>query len=398
MGVITAYWSKNSLAIYRMDAGLTTPLKMASGEVESLKTVRGTFARKILIIGRDHLHHARRRYPPASQSEIKKAVAFEIAEIFPLKEPVFHCRIHETYQTHVLVDVWAWEKADYLEIRKVFPFLYAVPEDLAFSGTTGSIRIFPQGESIHLVAHAGNRFLGAATFPAGGFSAPDLQRFMAGLEPHLAEIKEIVEFGPPSPKPEGLTQQVINRPALEYPAVLACLDEPGVLMSRQFFVLPDLRLWEKSHLLMRACIYLVLGYAAMLYLGMIHYNQEIDAVRIKTAEVGKALQTFDSANTGSRDKDSEGLRKEFNQYARKAVSPLQIMDLLARHLPESTYVTDLLLSEDNIEATLVSANPLDTIKAFGAVKEISKVQMKGTPVKNLQTGAYRFSVVLMIRR
>jgi hypothetical protein len=396
MGMIAAYWSKDGLGVYRIEKD-KEPARIASGDLKSIKPIGHLFQTKVLIIGRDQLYHARRRYPPASPSEIRKAIAFEIAEIFPLKDPAFFCRIFETYKTHIFVDVWGWEKEDYAQIRKVFPFLYVIPEDLAFSLNASGVKVFRHNEMINLVAHEGNRFVGAATFPEVRFEASDLERFMTGLELHASKIKEIVVFGSlPLPGISHLPQQIVHRTVGEYPPVLACLDKISPLASRQFLVLPDFHLWEKRHLFFRVSLYLVLGYAGMLYLTMVYHEQAIQTVRLNVAQINRILQSAAADTTNQKSGDEETIRREFNDYTHKTLPPLKAMELLARHLPEGTQVNGMTLREYDLEVSFSSGNPLEVIKKLSAVREISKVQLKGIPAKDARSGSYKFTVSLQL--
>jgi hypothetical protein len=398
MGMIAAYWSKDGLGIYRIEKD-KEPDRIAAGDIKSIKPIGHLFQTKVLIIGRDQLCHIRRRYPPASPNEIRKAVAFEIAEIFPLKEPTFFCRICETYKTHIFVDIWGWEKEEYAQVRKVFPFLYVIPEDLAFSSNASGVKIFRHNEMIHLVAHEGNRFVGAATFPAVRFEASDLERFMVGLEPLVSKIKEITVFGSfPLPDLSQLPLKIVHRPVGAYPPVLACLDKisPFSPASRQFLVLPEFNLWEKRHLLFRISLYLVLGYAGMLSLTLMYHEQAIRTVRLNVAQINRTLQSAAADTTGAKSGDEETIRQEFNDYAGKIMPPLKAMELLAHHLPEGTQVNGITLREYDLEVSFSSGNPLEVIKKLSGVREVKKVQLKGAPVKDAKSGSYKFTVALQL--
>ena len=396
MGMIAAYWSKDGLGIYRIEKD-REPARIASGDIQSIKPAGHLFQTKVLIIGRDQLYHARRRYPPASQNEIRKAVAFEITEIFPLKDPAFFCRIFETYKTHIFVDIWGWEKEGYAQIRKVFPFLYVIPEDLAFSLNASGVKIFRQNEMIHLVAHEGKRFVGAATFPAVRFEASDLERFMVGLESIASKINEIAVFGsPPLPGLSHLPQKIVHRTIGAYPPVLACLDRitPLAPASRQFLILPDFNLWEKRNLLFRVSLYLILGYAGILFLTLMYHDQAIQIVRQNIAEINRTLQPAAADTTSQKTGDEEAIRREFKDYDKKIVPPLKAMELLARHLPEGTQVNGITLREYEMEVSFLAGNPLEVISKLSAVREISNVQLKGAPAKDAGSGSYKFTVAL----
>ena len=102
--LLIGYWHKGGLEIYRLSTPKSQRLfggpgpaegkitMFASGELDTLKPVK-SFGKIVLIVGRDLFLHTRKKFPPASFDDLKKAVSLEIGEMFPLKESLLfpHC-------------------------------------------------------------------------------------------------------------------------------------------------------------------------------------------------------------------------------------------------------------------------------------------------------------------
>ncbi len=148
--MFVGYWHKGGLEIYRTSEGAIT--MFASGAVDTLKPVK-SFGKIVLIVGRDLLLHTRKKFPPASSDDLKKAVTLEIGEMFPIKSPSFSLTVFERTQSYTLADIWAWESSGYDNLKRVFPFTHVLPEDMAFiseepeisvvAGTEGSLVVGP---------------------------------------------------------------------------------------------------------------------------------------------------------------------------------------------------------------------------------------------------------------
>ena len=386
---MAAYWHKGGLEVYRIAD--KKPVKFASGSLDALGPVRGGFGKKVLIVGRELLLHVRKKYPPAPEKKLFKAVALEIGDIFPLSRPAFHCRIFQSAGTHTLVDVWAWESGLYPRIREVFAFTHVVPEDLAFSSVVPEVKVFQYGGMTSMLAHAGGKFLAGALSPVSGFNQEEVERFLHSLEQYGAQIKKVKIYGE-LPVTLKDIPEISRVGKMNYPP---CLDEIDSLDLARFKIEGDFRLWEKKDLLFRIAIYLVLGYALMQYLTLKNYDHTADEIRQKLAVMNNKAVSLD---TGRQVEDYSAVIQEVKEKVSAAHSPLKVMNLLAGRLPEGTFITRMVLNENNVEITVSSTDPLSTLKALWEATEVKKLSLKGAIVKDRASKSNNFGVVIELAR
>jgi hypothetical protein len=381
-----AYWHKGGLEIYRLEGG--KPVKEASGNLEELKPLRSSFTRKILIVGRDLLFHTRKRYPPTPVEKLTKAVALEIGAIFPLSKPAFHCRVHESSAAHTTLDIWAWESEPYARLREIFPFHFAVPEDLACLSASPEIKIFQSGGMIHLLASAQNRFLAGASYPETGLEDGAAERFFSGLGRYTADIKEVRVFGALNIVLKNGEREIVRSPRVDYPP---CLQNIFTLDLKPFKAKGEFRSPVQASLLLRVLIYILIGYGLMLYLTDKNYDQAAGELRqkIRKTQGGTLNQVPASAVT-----DYSEVIAEVNEKLAKKVSPLTLMERLARRLPEGSFITRIALNENILDVSAASKEPLSVVKALGGMEGIKTARLKGPPVKDGQTGSFNFVVTL----
>ena len=387
--ILTAYWYKDGLDVYRYDGG--KPVRYASGSLEQLQPIRGGLHKMVLIIGRERLMHIRKRYPLAPIAQLTKAVGLEIKDLFPLSKPAFYCRIARTFSTYTDLDIWAWESDLYEQLTAVFPFHYAVPEDLAFEATEARIRIYPWRDRITLVAHEGGRFLDGQSFPAAGFDGQYLSRFLFRLAQSGEEMKKIFVYGLTSFPPAGFSPaEIIRMPESPIPP---CIPEVPSLDLRAFRVGGVIRFAPgiDPMFALRIGLYLVLGYALMLSLTWSNYDQALRAIRGKTGEINKKLALADQ---GQPQEDYSTLIAEVNAKLKTGALPLKAMNLLARRLPEGSFINRIVVSENGIEVAVSSKDPLAVVKALGADGGVRKVNIKGAPTKDGGTGSYNFLMTM----
>lgn len=389
--ISVAYWQKAGLEIYHLVD--KKPVKYASGSIDKIKPLRGQFGKKVLIVGRELLLHHRKKYPPAPEEKIIKAVALEIGEIFPLQKPAFQCRIFKSFGTYTVVDIWAWESDQYDRIKEVFPFGFVVPEDLAFTVFEPEVKILHYQGLTHILAHAEGKFLAGASYPDGSFDQEDALRFLKSLEQFDLNIRRIMIFGKlPFPIEKILESDqaganmpmIIKAPDVSYPI---CLDYVSGLDLKAFKVRGANRLWGKKDLLLRICIYLFLGYAALLYLTLRNYDYTIDEISKKTSAINNAGKEVSQSGDDYSDVYNEINKKLFANYA-----PLKVVNMLAQTLPPGTFINRMVLNDNHIEISVSSKEPLAVFKKLGNAPGVNKISIKGPPVKNRQTFFYEFNM------
>jgi hypothetical protein len=127
--MFVGYWHKGGLDIYRLAKEKVE--RFASGSLDQLKPVK-SFGKVVLIVGRELLLHTRKKFPPASADDLKKAVGLEIGGMFPVKNPSFFLSVFERTEAYAMADIWAWDSSGYDGLKRVFPFTHVLPEDMAF--------------------------------------------------------------------------------------------------------------------------------------------------------------------------------------------------------------------------------------------------------------------------
>lgn len=388
-----AYWQKDGLEIYHFED--MKPVKYASGGLDSIKPFRGQFGKKILIVGRELMLHHRKKYPPSSEEKILKAVALEIGEIFPLQKPAFYCRIFQSFSTSTIVDIWAWESEQYERIREVFPFGFVIPEDLTYAVAEPEIKIIQCRGVIHILAHAGGEFLAGASYPGGGFLEEDAQRFISSIEYFNINISKIVIFGELPFAAEKILQadQVgSSRPVIIHAADVnfpVCLSYISALDLKPFKVAGSHRLWEKRDLLLRICLYLLLGYAAMLFMTLKNYDQAIDKINKRMATLNTTNQEVSRGGD-----DYSDIYDEIKKKQTAGARPLAVMNMLAQSLPQGTYINRMILTDNQVEVFVASKEPLAVLKILGNIPGVNKISIKGAPVRNRNTSLYQFNMII----
>lgn len=389
MGVMIAYWHKEGLDIY----GIVNkrPVKLAAGSLDKLSPVKKITDRKILIVGRERLLHIKKRYPPAPEDKLKKAVGMEIGDITPIANPAHYCQIFESFSSHVMMDIWAWETDQYERLKEIFPFSAAVPEDLVFASAAPEITLYPYHGTMNLLAHGGGKFFAGASFPADSFTPDDLERFIQGLTQYHLDIKKMKIYGtmPFYPGDHQLSE-ITNAPLPLYPP---CLDYFESLDLKKFRVKRDYRLLQKKDLFLRIFIYLILGYALALFLTSGNYDRASAAVRQKISAIDNQVSTL-SADRQDAGDSMTGIAKELSERLAAGPSALAAMTTLARRLPAGSFITRMVFNENNTDVAVSSKDPLSVVRALGDAAEIKKVSLKGPPVKDRTTALYHFNMTI----
>ncbi len=370
------YWHKEGLEIYRIAEGKV--IKFASGRVDTLKPVK-SFGKIVLIVGREILLHTRKKFPPASDDDLKKVVRLEIGEMFPIKNPSFFLTIFERTEAYTLADIWAWGSSGYDNLKRVLPFTHVLPEDMAFiseepeiSAVSGAL----SGTGVsHLLAHSKKGFLGVSSF-RGGVSRSHIEMLLKTISRHADEFKRVNLYGAEAVADmNDFGLPVVKKETRGYPA---CIDNLSRLDLKQFNVRTEPAIMEYVDVGMRSVIYLLVAYGLSLILAGIHYDSAINELKMKSAKLTAGM----SAMAPAQKKNYEEVADEFKEKMKNRRYPLPVMDFLAENLPDKSFVTRMLLNETTIELTVVSNNPLGVVKAMGKAEGVNTVKLKGSPAKN----------------
>lgn len=375
-----AYWHKKGLDIYRLKNN--RPEKAASGLPAELKPFKA-FGKKVLVVGREVLLHARQRYPAMDERDIRKAVANNIDELFPLQNPLFFLQVFESSKMYVLVDVWAWDASAAERIKGIFSFTHVIPEDLALVSGMSGMLAYGLDDAVNLLACADGRFLGSSTF-AAPLKQEDAVVFIKSLGRESSGIKTLRLYGLPSAGFEMPGIAAIKEKQKDYPIFLDNIS--GLKLN-------DFRTRDAGHylpglsLVPRLAVYLLLGYSLSLYFSAGNYETALRGIDEKILLLSKKADVSAKAIKGS---ESSELLAGIEEKMKGRVSPLYVMNLFAENLPEKSFLTRMVINERKIEANVSSPDPVRVIRALSRLKEFRNLRIKGSIIKSLPLGNYNF--------
>jgi hypothetical protein len=387
-----AYLGEKGMEIYQM-AGQDKAELIYSGSLDGLKPVSGGIQRRILILGRSKVIRIRKQYPPMKMDKILRAVEMDAPALSPIVDCSFHCKIVEKFPTHVIVDIWAWEREPLESIRKFFAFSYVIPEDLTFLSCPSGIYIYPYGSMIHVIACGEGRFMDAASYPAADFSKADLELFLMGLADNASLIKEIRFYGNTAVDvPSALISRAKNFPKGDSPPFLQSVGGSSIKTFRQNNGIWPLKI--NREVLLRFAIYTVFAYGLMLYLTLNNYDRALMDLKNKIMMTDKEINFL---NPGDTRQGAQETIRDFEARIKETVPPLKILDILAAELPEESYLKSLVLNNGILEVTVSARNPLMVIKKLSRNEKIGKVSLKGSPIKETSMGIYNFALSVELK-
>ncbi|MBZ0157007.1 MAG: hypothetical protein K8I29_12455 [Alphaproteobacteria bacterium] len=386
--MLAGYWHKGGIEIYRLkEAGNE---KLASGDPERMKPVRA-LGKKVLVVGRDLLLHTRKRFPPASEADIRKAVQMEAGELFPLKNPAHCINIFERTETYTSVDVWAWDASGEEKLRRVFPYTHILPEDMAFTSDEPEIAAVCGKESSYLLAYGKNGFLGGSTF-RGDLSGRHIEVLLKGISRHAGEIRRVRLCGTAA-LPRGLENrplEVVQGGTKGYPVSLDFLPR---LNLKPFRLRAEREALPYLGLAARALLSLLLAYGLFLFLSERNYDAAAREVREKIGRLAAGMIVHGAGQGNEEDVETIA---ELKEKRKAGTSPLRVMDMLAGHLPGQSVVMRMLLNENLLELTLTTKDPVAVIKALGGAEGVKAVKLKGAPAKDSK-GVYTCALTVELR-
>lgn len=386
-----AYWGDKGVDIYQVaDKGHTELLY--SGSTEGLKKEGSGWQRRILILGRGNTIRLRKRYPPMNVKKLQSAIEIEAPDIFPMKNSSFHCRIAETDSTHIIANIWAWEREETDKLQTSFPFQYVIPEELAFLASPSGVYIYAIGSIVQVIAAGGGRFLDAASFPATAFSATDMALFLAGLADNISSIGEIRFYGNIKADVPPEFSSIVKKIAAERtPPFLEALRNASLKpFKRERRLFPQ---FVNANTLLRFAVYGILAYGLMLFFTLHNYDKAIAGLRNKSLALDKEIGALDA----DQSRPEEDIFRDIEARKLETVAPLKVLGVLAAELPEETCVKGLTLNQGMIEATISSRDPMALLKKLSGSRQISKISLKGSPVKDSVSGIYNSNFSLEIK-
>jgi hypothetical protein len=388
--MLVGYLHKDGLEVYRIADGKVE--KYAAGTPEQLKPIK-SIGKKLLIVGRDLFLHTRKRYPPASEKDLKKAIQSDIEDIFPLKNPSYFFKVFERAAAYTLVDIWAWDSSEINMAKAVFPFTHVIPEDAAFISDEPEISILINDGIASIVAYSRDGFIGSVSVREH-IGAQQFDIFLKSLGRYSNSIKRVIIYNDPYSKIvddlSAFSLEVLNKQSKAYPV---CIDYTGRLNLKDFRIAAGYDTQKNIFMIMRALLCSLVALSISLAITAKNYDSSLREINKKIGRVVNDMASLSSKTTGE-DRD---IQDELNASLKGNMHPLKVMDMLAHYLPDKSYVNRIALNERKIELTLFSKEPLNVIKAIGQSDMISTVKLRGGPVKDQLSDLYTFTVVAELK-
>ena len=368
--MIAGYWHTAGLDLYDVSSGRVKKVGSEAGlRVGRGRRFKAFWTKRLLVVSRGQCLHMRKKYPLTSVANIAAAVQMEVSDLFPIKNPACVHRIFDITETYMLVDIWAWEASEAESLKAGFPFTHVIPEDLVFVADRPELLLWNQGEKQIFLAYGSRGFLGGAT--------------VVGEEPEVAKQRFLRSLGPYG---EGI-QEVQVRKTGEPPCLAALHKVPlkaFKVKAQKGFTIP-------VEMGVRMGAYCLLAYALFLFLSLQKYQEVGEELSQTLNELNQ--QVKNQLHNGERPEDQESMQA-IKGWLQQKISPLEVMNLLAEHLPQQDYLLRLAVTQGKVDMTISGKDPLKAITALSRVERFQKIGLKGSPRR--EAGGERFRFVLQV--
>ncbi|MEZ0344824.1 MAG: PilN domain-containing protein [Caldimicrobium sp.] len=373
---------------------------------QALKNPLYRFQKRVLILGKEWIYYLRRRFPPLSERDLRRALANEIPDLFSLKDPAWVYTVLEKGETYVEVGIFAWEKALSEEIKKEFPFSHLIPEELLFVSKEPALFIIEREEKILLVASEEGRYLNSLlTKPP--LSSEDILLLLRTLKDRAEKLKKVVAYGITEREvlkvlPENLKPYLTVREDFlkDWPEFLR------LLQLKKFTVKEPLTL-NLDELLLRAGRLFLAGVIALqvnLLLSYWEYTRAIKNITWEIKQLETKTQPLLPKGEESPKLDEEKIKalreleEEFNnQVNATVIHPLSLLDELARILPDGSKLERFSLKERKLELFVISKDLFEVLTNLRKNPRFSQIRLASSPMFDSRNKIYRFRLELELK-
>jgi hypothetical protein len=359
---------KDGTRLYRLRQSVVTALEDGAGEGRT--PLRG-FEKKVLVVSKELTFHTRKKYPPATKENLRKAVEAEIEELIPIKNPQFCMQVSERTDTFTLVDLWGWDSAAVNEVRRSFRFHYVLPEDLLFYSDAPEVILFEREGVLHAVACGEDGWKGSISLKEP--TVREMEFFLRGTGRFGTGLMAIRCLTGENPfgRNEIMGIPVDVRGPAEY---LAILSGAAKVPLRDFKAQWTIDVSSRAPLVARSLIYVLLAVSLGLYLAALQHDT---AIRQANAKLSALRAKLSQATVKGKD-DTAALLQEFYEKRKGLIPPLKVMNALAGALPPDTAVQRMVFGEKTLDMTVVSKEPLRVMEVLSSGPEcIASASIKG---------------------
>mgnify|MGYP001773165684 CR=1 FL=1 len=365
------------------------------------------FRKKILILGKEWTYFLKRRYPPLSERDLKKAISSELPDLISLKDPAWVHFITRRGETFTEVTLVAWDKAYVSELREEFPFSHLIPEELLFLSKEPSLSLVKREEKFLLVASEGGLFLNSL-FGKAPLSTEDLLLFLKSLGDFQERVKRVTAYQVSKDEimkilPEPLKPYLVvkDAPVKEIPELITSIH------LKKFRVKEPVKINLEEALVRAGRLFLVGVIALQLnaFLSNWEYERAISRLKKEIKKIDFALQTLtppEKAKAYTLDEEKiKALRELEEEFASQKnatpSSPLALLDELAGLLPDGAKIERFSLRERKLEIFVDARDLFEVLSKFRKNPLFSEVKLASSPNLRRSTNTYQFRLEIELK-
>lgn len=393
------YITSEKKALYKIKRNKVLP-----STLKILKNPLSFFQKRVLVLGKEWVYFSKKRYPLLPEKELKKAISYDIPELFPLREPSYLFFIGKRGETFLEVNLFAWEKTLAEEIKKDFSFGYLVPEELLFLYDEPTLSILKKGEKALIVLSQNRTFLNSLLIKTP-FSPDEVFLFLksAGLE--ISEIKKVLVYGFSQRDfmvfiPSELKSKILLKTSLEkdFPFLLKSLNLKFFKLKEEVFLNLEEWLLRCARLFLMAVIALQLN----LIFSSWEYNRNIKNLRDELKKIDEKMKkerylTQRDSSKAVQDQEKlqalKELKEELYFHKENSVSDgLLILAEVARLLPYGAKLNSFSLKEKKLILNLEAKDLFEVLTNFKKSPYFSNLKLSSAPLVDPKKKNYRFSL------
>jgi hypothetical protein len=323
------------------------------------------FDRKIGVISAKDLVFIKKSYPSKAKKHLKRIIEEEVSTTFSSENFSFFYQVIEGTLSHIEVTIWGFDKSIKDELINKYQCTYIIPEPLCFFAETPLVLIYKDQDNYVLIHLFKNKVLNFLTLKE--LNKESINLFLKSCK----NISMIKLYTHDTELEDYLSTSNIQIQKYEAPAYPLFLDYLTLTALKNFRV-KQLSLKLDPAFILRVLAYFLLSFTVTFYISSKKYDEKI-------LEIDKRIKAIKEEGIDTMDKR---MTEEIEKIRANKQDVLYILNSLEGILPKGTTVKKLSLTEETLDLTLLSNDPLIVInnltfeRCFTYVKLTSPINKK----------------------
>ncbi len=358
------------------------------------------FVKRILLLGKDSLFVSTKKFPLLSESELRKAIGYQISELVPFEEPDFGFKILRRGENFLEAKIWAWDKRLTEELAKDFPFSYVLPEEELFRAEEPTLFVVKKEKGYLFVFSEKKESLNSL-FLKPPITESELKLFLKSVRRELTEIKKVFLYGTTREESEAILPSVLRSLATYRESLLE--DLPGLisLINLKNYRLKRaskaISLEELLRFAVRYGIIITLAVEANLLFSLFEYERTIKVLREKLSELER-VRVDKGGNLSHEERRLMELAEEVHAHIKYSYFPfMPLLNRLAELLPEGTRLINFQIVEGVANFNIECPEPEEIIKRLRGDDLLRDFKLKEPPILDRGSNLQRLEFEVDLR-